>query len=140
MDLCAAGPCDPGIPQPDPTDVAAFPCLCSGTYCVHNVDFCPPGRVCDQTSVLPECGGLGEPCCDGLNCNEEIEDVNGEILDLVCSPSLDAEDVYLCTRPDEPVLEQSFGCGGLGEKCCGSGDCASEGVCQCTPSIQLTVQ
>lgn len=127
-----AGPCDPGFPRPDPNDFKAFPCLCSSTVCVRNIQYCAPDQICDQSSDVPDCGGLGEPCCDGINCNEDIEDDNGNFYDLLCIPADgEGKQVNVCARPEEPVLEQSFGCGGLGEKCCRDGACNGSGLCSC---------
>lgn len=131
-ELCMAGPCDPGFPRPDPNDFKAFPCLCSSTVCVRNIQYCAPDQICDQSSDVPDCGGLGEPCCDGINCNEDIEDDNGNFYDLLCIPADgEGKQVNVCARPEEPVLEQSFGCGGLGEKCCRDGACNGSGLCSC---------
>lgn len=46
------------------------PCLCSSTRCVRNRDYCPRGETCDQAFDPPPCGGRGQPCCDGLECDE----------------------------------------------------------------------
>eukprot|EP00892_Ulva_mutabilis_P007136 jgi/Ulvmu1/4795/UM020_0080.1 len=138
-ELCAAGPCNPGIPGPDPADINLFPCLCSGSLCVRNVEYCPTGAVCDQTAILPGCGGENEPCCNGLDCNEDLMDNKRAFYDLICmSTETAGQEKRVCKRPEEPVLSQSFGCGGLAEKCCSGDTC--DGINACNFGVCTSLQ
>lgn len=81
--LCRAGACAPpaGSDGADTANSASSaPCVCADATCVTNLDFCPPGVVCDQSAALPACGSEGWPCCDGTSCNEE----NAQGVGLVC--------------------------------------------------------
>ena len=123
--LCGAGICDPThgdptLPLPNESNHKAWPCLCTNTRCVVNSEHCPPGAICDQTAILEECGGLGEPCCTGIECNEDDEDDAGNIIVLSCNADFFDDATGQSTRCEaepEEVLDQSFGVGGPGEKC-----------------------
>jgi hypothetical protein len=122
--LCSQGSCNPGTPLPDISNFKAWPCLCTDTVCVNNAEYCPVDAICDQTAILEDCGGYGEPCCSGISCSEEDEDNYGTAVSLLCDQSFYNETSGQSTRcwpPPEQVLDQSFGTGGPGEKC-NSGD------------------
>ena len=127
--LCNVGRCDPGTPAPPPDDYKKFPCMCSSTICVANAEYCAPDAICDQTVVLPPCGGAGEPCCNGLECDEEATDANGNDVTLLCNTtSYDEESgsSTLCyALEDASVADQSFGTGGAAEMCTGRDGCDS---------------
>ena len=80
--ICDAGACAiPGGNATTATASAGAPCICAEATCVTNLDFCPPGVVCDQSASLPECGTAGSPCCDGISCDEETADGAGLVCD-----------------------------------------------------------
>ena len=126
--LCGVGLCDPGTPKPPLDNYKAFPCLCSNTICVKNAEYCEPGAICDQTAILEECGGNQQPCCDGIQCNEDDYDEAGRVLALECDQSFYDAATGQSTKcaadnMDGETLDQSFGTGGAGEKCTGGDSC-----------------
>ena len=85
-DLCVTGDCKPSADAAEITRRGpdALPCLCSSAVCVPNLEYCPPGGVCDQSSDVPPCGALNQDCCAGDACDEEA-DVGGVVKGLTCS-------------------------------------------------------
>jgi hypothetical protein len=95
---------------------AAGTCRNLGHPCQGNQDCCAGIEVCKVTgpgnakrcSDVPDCGGLGELCCDGQ-----------------CDLGLECDNSNHCVEPDTD-------CGGIGEPCCDPGNTCNEGVCDLT--------
>lgn len=137
--LCAVGACAPR--NSEETDIKEIPCMCSETICVRNVDYCPDGAVCPQSAV-EKCGQEGDPCCNGISCDEEVSDGDSDEVayDLLCNQDFFDKDTGQSTRCEKlpEILDQSFdGCGNAFEKCCGGERCDDdEFECRCmVPSI-----
>jgi hypothetical protein len=138
--LCAAGDCAPSSDITDFTDIKQLKCVCSETVCVKNVQYCPIDTVCQQSDAeLEACGQEGDPCCNGISCDEDVlSDKGGEaIVDLACNQSFFDKETGQSTRCEFEVQAevrlQSFdGCGNAFEKCCSGDRCDDEEFeCRC---------
>jgi hypothetical protein len=143
-DLCSVGICAPKVEVSDETPIEEFPCVCSETICVKNVEYCPEGAVCDQSSTpLEACGQEGDPCCSGMSCDEDVnlsdDEEDGVYIDLLCNQNYFNQENGQSTRCERPpeILDQSFdGCGNAFEKCCSGDRCDDEEfVCRCMDPI-----
>lgn len=140
LQLCTAGLCAPKASLTDETPINEIPCVCSETTCVRNVEYCPDGAVCDQSSqTLDPCGQEGDPCCNGVSCDEDInihdDEDNPVYVDLICNQDFFDKETGQSTRCENPpaVLVQSHdGCGNAFEKCCSGERCDDEEFeCRC---------
>jgi hypothetical protein len=108
-------------------------CVNEQCVCANNEEFCgfvccPAGQTCDNPdtgtcSGGTPCGAEGQPCCDIVDCNGNLECIEG-----ICQCGDAGEPCCDGTTCDSTGLicinDACTPCGGLGQPCC-NGDCGA---------------